>query len=184
MEDKPLTGKKIAMVLAFREFRDIEYFIPRNILSSAGAKIMTCSTEKGTAIGADGGDVRIDFTAQELNIPEYDAVVFIGGAGMVKNLDNADFHRIAQETIKDNKILAALCVAPALLAKAGVLENKRATVWSNNLDKSAVKILKESGAKYTEDDVVVDGNLLTGSGPEVAGDFAETIIQVLTNKTG
>ena len=179
MADKTLVGKKIAMVIAFRDFRDIEYFIPRNILFSAGAQITTCSTEKGIAVGADGGEVQVNLEASELQVAKFDAIVFIGGSGMGKNLDNEVLHQIAQETVAQNKVLGAICVAPALLAKAGVLNGKKATVWSNPLDKSAVKMLKEGGAQYQDESVVIDGQIITASGPPAAKQFGEALTTLL-----
>lgn len=180
MVGKSLTNKKIAIVIAFREFRDIEYFIPRNILAGSGAQIVAVSSEKGAAIGADGGEVEVRLTPDEFQIENFDAVVFIGGPGMGKKIDDAGFQKIAKEAVQNNKVLAAICIAPALLAKAGVLKGKKAVVWSAPLDKSAVKILKEEGAEYLAEDVVVDGKIVTASGPPAAKKFAETIIEILS----
>ena len=175
-----LQEKKIAIIIAFRDFRDEEYFTPREILEKAGAEIKNASNKIGTAIGADGGEVGIDLLVSELNPAEFDAVVFIGGPGCLKNLDNEDSYRVAKETISQNKVLAAICISPTILAKAGVLNGKKATVWSSLLDKSAVKILKEKGAIYQDTPVVVDGKIITGSGPAAAKEFGEAIIKVLT----
>jgi len=182
MIGKSLNGKKIAIVIAFREFRDIEYFIPRNVLAGAGAKIVTVSSQKGIAVGADGGEAQVNLLVSEVNIEEgrFDAIIFIGGSGMGKNLDNPDFQRIAKEAVEKDKVLGAICVAPALLAKADILKGKKATVWSNQLDKSAIKILTEGGAEYIADDVVIDGKLITAVGPLAAKKFGEALVDVLT----
>jgi len=179
MLNQSISSKKIAIVIAFREFRDIEYFIPRNILAGVGAQIVTCSTQKGTAIGADGGEVEVDLLISEINIEDFDAVVFIGGSGMAKNLDSPDFQRIAKEAVERGKVLGAICIAPVLLAKAGVLSGKKATVWSSPLDKSAVKMLKEGGATYVAEDVVTDGKLVTANGPGAAKKFGEALTNLL-----
>ena len=170
------------MVIAFRDFRDIEYFIPKDILEGAGAKIVPVSSKKGTAIGADGGDVQIDMTPEEFRAEDFDATVFIGGPGMGGNLDNDGFQKMAKETVNAGKVLGAICIAPALLAKAGVLQRKKATVWSNPLNKSAIKILTAGGANYQDEDVVVDGKIVTANGPRAAKEFAESLIKVLTGK--
>ena len=60
MPEKFLEWKKVAMIIAFRDFRDAEYFVPKEILEKAGAKVTTVSTKIGTAIGADGGDTEVD----------------------------------------------------------------------------------------------------------------------------
>lgn len=177
---KPLEGKKIAMVIAFRDFRDIEYFIPRDTLLGAGAKIVTVSSQKGMAIGADGGEVQVSLDASEFQAENFDATVFIGGPGMGKKLEDESFQKIAKDTVESDKVLGAICIAPALLAKAGVLEGKKATVWSSPLDKSPIRMLEEGGAEYLAEDVVVDGKIVSASGPAAAKKFAEALIEVLT----
>lgn len=174
-----LQGKKIAMLIAFRDFRDEEYFIPKQILEEAGAEIKTASKERGTAIGADGGEAEVDFLIEEINPADFDAIVFIGGPGALKYLDNEKSYQLARETIKADKVLGAICIAPAILAKSGVLKGKKATVWSSVMDKSAVKILEENGAVFQKDSVVVDGKIITADGPGAAKEFAEALIELL-----
>ena len=171
-----LGKKKIALVIAFRDFRDEEYFIPKQTLESAGAIITTASTSLGKAIGKLGGEAEINVLLEDIKVEDYDAVLFIGGPGAANYIEDETCHRIARETVGANKVLGAICIAPAILAKAGVLEGKKATVWSSAMDKSAVKILKESGAECLVDSVVVDGNIITASGPQAAKEFAQKII--------
>ncbi len=172
--------KKIVMIIAFRDFRDEEYFIPKEILEEAGAEITTVSNKSGIAVGADGGDVEVDLLLESLNPVDFDAVVFIGGPGCLKNLDNEESYRIIKETVSQNKVLASICISPVILAEAGVLEGKKATVWSSPLDKSSVKILKENGAIYQADSVVLDGKIITANGPAASKRFGEVLIDVLT----
>jgi len=175
-----LSDKKAVIIIAFRGFRDEEYFVPKEILEKGGIEIKTASNQKGTAIGADGGEVEIDLLVSEINPAEFDAVVFVGGPGCLLNLDNENSYKVTQETVSQNKILAAICVSPAILAKAGVLQGKKATVWNSLMDKSAVKTLKENGAIYQDEVVVVDGKIITGNGPDAAKEFGEEIIKGLT----
>lgn len=177
--EKPLENRKIAMIIAFREFRDEEYFIPKQILSSAGAKIITVSTSLGQAIGKMGGDVKVDLLLDELKPGDYDAVLFIGGPGAAKYIDDSLAHQIAREVGETDMVLGAICVAPAILARAGVLRGKNATVWSSVLDKSIVKILKEEGAIYKPEPVVIDRRIITANGPAAAKEFAYAIIEKL-----
>ena len=180
MVEKNLADKKIAIIIAFRDFRDEEYFIPKQVLEEGGAKVITVSTSQGTAIGSLGGDTKVDILLKDLKVSDFDAVVFIGGPGAPKYLDKEESYRVAKETISQNKVLAAICIAPAILAKAGVLEGKRATVWSSSMDKSAIKILEDNKAEYLSELVVVDDNIVTGDGPAAAQKFGEKIVEVLT----
>lgn len=179
MTEKVLENKKIALIIAFRDFRDEEYFIPRNILKKAGAEVLTLSSQKGTAIGAEGGEAKVDLEVSEFRAESFDAIVFIGGPGMAKKLDDGDFQRIAQEAQEAGKLVGAICIAPALLAKAGLLSDKKATVWSSPLDKSPIKILEEGGAEYLEEKVVIDNKVITANGPAAAEEFGQAIIEAL-----
>jgi len=174
-----LIDKKIAMIIAFREFRDEEYIIPKKIFQSFGFQVFTVSSSLGIAIGKLGGEAEVDILLNDFNFSEYDAILFIGGVGAQNYIDNDKCHQIARDAAESDKVLGAICIASAILARAGVLEGKKATVWSSSMDKSAVKILKEGGADYREEDVVEDGNIVTAFGPLFAKDFAEAVITLL-----
>lgn len=172
-------SKKVAMIVAFRDFRDVEYFLPKKILEEAGLEVKTASNKIGIAIGADGGDTDVDLLISELDPADFDAIVFVGGPGCLKNLDNEDSYKIARETVSQNKVLGSICISPVILAKSGVLSGKKATVWSSVMDRSPIKILEENGAIYQDKEVVVDGKIITANGPDAAQKFAETIIEIL-----
>lgn len=175
-----LLGKKVAMIIAFRDFRDAEFFVPKEILEGAGAEVVAVSTRKGLAIGADGGEVRVDVSLAEINPENFDAILFIGGPGALDHLDNQRSYDIAKETIEKGKILAAICISPLILANAGVLKGKKATVWSSPLDRNPIRILKNGGAIYQNALVVVDGKIVTANGPEAAEEFGKKLVHLLT----
>ncbi|MDD3734995.1 MAG: DJ-1/PfpI family protein [Candidatus Pacebacteria bacterium] len=172
-------SKKVVILVAFRDFRDEEYFVPKEILENNGVKVVTASTKEGVAIGADGGEANVDLTINKLNVEDYDAIIFVGGPGALEYLDNEDSYKVANDAVDQNKILAAICIAPTILAKAGLLEGKKATVWSSPLDKSAINTLKENGAEFVDNPVVQDGNIITANGPEAAKEFGEKILENL-----
>jgi len=180
MQNSNILSKKVVFIVAFRDFRDAEYFIPKEILESGGAEIKTASTKKGLAIGADGGEAEVDFLVSEVKPADFDVVIFVGGPGTLKYLDNEDSYRLARETIAREKILASICISPVILAKAGVLEGKKATVWSSAMDKSAIKTLEQNKATYEDNPVVIDGKIITASGPSAAEEFGEKIKELLT----
>ncbi len=177
-----LKNKKVAVVISFTEFRDVEYFFPVDILRRTGARIKVISSKTGKARGEEGGEVMVDMDADQADLTKFNAVVFIGGPGMSDNLDNQDFQQLAKKAEELGLIVGAICIAPALLAKAGVLRGKRATVWSSPLDKTAIKILKENGADFQDFDVVVDGKIVTASGPHAAEEFGWKLAGLLTGK--
>ena len=179
MPEKSLKNKKIVMVIALKGFRDEEYFIPKQILESAGAYIQTASTERGIAVGSNGGDTNVDLLISDVNPKKIDALIFVGGIKCLKYLDNEISYQLIRKTIGENKILASICISPVILSKSGALDGKRATVWSSPLEKGAVRILQENEAIYENKPVVKDGKIITADGPPAAKQFAETIIKTL-----
>ncbi|MBU4030639.1 DJ-1/PfpI family protein [Patescibacteria group bacterium] len=173
-------NKKIAMVIAFSDFKDEEYFIPREIFERAGVEVATVSNKSGMARGVSGAEVAVALKLDNLEVADYDGVVFVGGSGCLENLDNESSYSIAREAVERSKVLAAICISPIILAKAGVLEGKKATVWFDPLYKEPIKILKENGAIYQDESVTADGKIVTANGPQSAEDFAEAVLEVLT----
>jgi len=172
-------NKKVVIIIAFTDFKDEEYFIPKEILEESGIKVVTASNSKGIARSIAKKETKVDISLDELNVADYDAIVFIGGPGCVENLDNQTSYQIAKEAIKQDKVLAAICISPIILAKAGVLKGKKATVWSNPADKSPIEILEQNKAVYEDKDVVVDGRIITACGPEAAEEFGKAIVESL-----
>jgi len=175
------TNKKVAIAIAFENFKDEEYFVTRQVLEAAGRKVITVSNKMGTAQGVSGGQTPVDLSLDELKVEDYDGLVFIGGPGCLENLDQPVSYQIARETVKQDKILGAICISPVILAKAGLLKDRKATVWSVSLDKSPVKILQDGGANYQEQPVVIDGKIITGNGPAVAREFGQAIVRLLSD---
>lgn len=171
--------KRIAMIIAFREFRDEEYFIPKQTLEAAGAEVTTVSTSFGKAIGKLGGEAEVNILLRDLKVADYDAILFIGGPGAANYMDDETCHQIAREAVEADRVLGAICIASVILAKAGVLDGKKATVWSSPLDKSTIKILEENGAIFQKDSVVADRKIVTGNGPGAAKEFGEKIVKIL-----
>ena len=175
-----LQNKKIVMVIAFKNFRDEEYYTPKKIFEKAGIEVKTASSQKGQAFGVDGGVAEIDYLVSEVNPADFDAVVFVGGPGCLQCLDNDNSYRLVEETVSQDRILGSICISPVILAKAGALKGRQATVWSSPLNRNPVKILQEYGAIYKKEPVVIDGKIITGNGPAAAKEFGETIVKALT----
>ena len=182
LKEKKLDGKNILMVIASKNFRDEEYFIPYEVFQKEGAKIITASSVEGNIIGIEGGEARSTLTLGEIKVKDFDAVVFIGGEGAIEYFDNNNAHKIVQEMSNLHKVVAAICVAPIILAKAGILVGKKATVWSSLMDKNNIKELENSGCSVLEERVVKDKKIITADGPAVSRKFAEKIVEAITDR--
>jgi len=164
---------KVLIIIAFNRFQDKEYTPPKEVFTKAGIAVTTASTQLGLATGKFGEKEKVDITLDQVKVSNYDAILFIGGPGSFDLYDNPICHQIARETIKQGKILAAICAAPGILANAGVLKGKKATMFEDT------GILKQNGATYTGKEVEIDGQIITATGPDTARAWAEAIIKAL-----
>ncbi|MEM2289438.1 MAG: DJ-1/PfpI family protein [Candidatus Hadarchaeales archaeon] len=168
-------GKRVLMVIAPENFRDEELFDTRSELEKAGIEVRVASTSKGTAVGMLGGRVRPDLRLEETNARDWDAIVFVGGVGCQVYFGDENALSLAKEAAELGKKVCAICIAPVILANAGLLENRKATVWDGEFR----RMLEEKGAKYVNKSVVVDGNIITANGPGAASEFGRTIAKEL-----
>lgn len=174
--EKSLENGKVAMLIAYRDFQDEEYFISKNVFEQFGVKVFTVSEEADIAIGVQGGEAKIDIAMNDFDVSDFTAIVFIGGGGAIKYLNNDKGYEIARKAIEQDKILAAICISPIILAQAGVLQGKNATVWSSQMEKEPIRILERNGVQYKDEQVVVDNKIITGNGPLAAEQFAKAIV--------
>ena len=118
-----------------------------------------------------------DIVLSDINASLYDGIIMIGGSGAAVYLDNQATQDIIKTFYQQNKLVAAICMAPAILAQAGILENKKATVH---------ELYKDMAAQYQlqliNEDVVADGNIITANGPAAAEKFARQIVDYFISK--
>lgn len=103
---------------------------------------------------------------------------FIGGPGAMDFLDNQTSYTLIKKTAEAKKPFGAICVSTRILAKSGVLQGKRVTGWDD--DNLLGDILKSAGALYVKKDVVVDGNIITATGPSAAQEFGAQILSIIS----
>lgn len=175
-----MVGKKVVMVIAPSNFRDEELLKPKRVLESAGASVRIASKGVPEAAGVLGARVKVDMDLPEVNVEDYDAVVFIGGGGASVYFNDEIALDLAQKSFDAGKVTAAICIAPVILANAGILKGKKATSWTSPTDKSTAEALKAGGAKYVGNDVVVDGFIVTANGPGAAEEFGRKLVQLLS----
>ena len=163
------------MIIAFEGFRDEEYVEPKKVLEKAGIEVTTASSKVGVAKGKLGMSAKVDISLKDVNVPGYDAIIFVGGPGSYAYFDDPVAQGIAKVAIKEQKILAAICAASAILANAGVLKGVKAACFAGVSD-----ILKEKGAVYDPSGLAVDGKIITADGPAHAKQFGQAILKTLS----
>ncbi|MDI6825706.1 MAG: DJ-1/PfpI family protein [Candidatus Aenigmarchaeota archaeon] len=165
---------KVLMIIAPKNFRDEELFNTKEELESSGNDVTIASTATNTATGMLGGTVTPEMTIDEVNVDDYDAIVFVGGSGSSIYFNNSKAHEIAKNAHRKGKVIGAICIAPSTLANAGILKGKRATCWSSERGN-----LRAKGAIYTGNSVEKDGKIITADGPSSARNFGREIAKLL-----
>lgn len=179
-QTEAVSMKKAVMVIAHRDFRDEELIETKEVLEKNGIEVKVSSTSLTSAKGVLGTEVIPDILLDEVRAEDFDAVIFVGGSGCEQSWEDSRAHRLAKEAFISNKVVGAICIAPVILAKAGLLKGKKATVFS-----SEVNLIEAEGAKYTAKSVEKDGNIITAAGPSAAEEFGKEItIAIKQNGSG
>jgi protease I len=165
---------RAVFVIAPSDFRDEEYFEPKEILEEGGIETKTASFKKGEIIGVGGGRAIAEIEVSQIKSDEFDAIIFVGGPGMMQLTDNDDLISLAKDFYSKGKIVSAICVAPEILANAGILKGISATAWQGSLQK-----LLEKGAQVVDKSVCWSGKIITAQGPHAAREFGETLFKAL-----
>ncbi len=170
-----------ALIFLFPEkFRDEEFQIPKKQLEAAGVDVVVAGLERGAAKGMLGLTAVPDMLLDEVEIDEFDAVIVPGGSGSVTYLwNNPVILSLVKEAYVKGKIVAAICLSGVVLANAGILEGRNATVYASP---EALEVFKKKGVCYISEAVVVDGRIVTADGPASAKKFADEIIGLLECK--
>ncbi len=174
-----LSGKRVLFIVAPQGFKEEELFVPRAYLESHGAKVyVTC--DANVCVGTRGTEIVPDIPITDVNVSAFDAVVFVGGPGAAVYYNDPRVLGIARAAVEENKVIGAICLAPGILARAGVLSGRRATVWWSKEYNVGLQALMDGNATYVDDPVVVDGRIVTANGPRAANEFAEALERLLS----
>ncbi|NLV25798.1 MAG: hypothetical protein GXY48_01300 [Methanomicrobiales archaeon] len=172
--------KRVLIVIAPMKFRDEELSEPIKYLEKAGIEYDIVSTRTGLAIGMLGGKVLIEKTIQDIGtakVSKYAGIVVVGGGGSPQFLwDNQELLDIVREFDKQEKVISAICLSSVVLAGAGIIRGKKVTVWNDDV---AISRIRECGAEYKADPIIVDGRIVTANGPAAAGAFGEKVVKAL-----
>jgi protease I len=167
---------RVLIIVAQDGFRDEEYSVPRQIIEGAGHEVKVASMTRNKASGMLGMSVQPDIAIHEVNPEFFDAFLMVGGKGVKEMKDDEELLSLLEHANVLGKKIFAICLGPMVLANAGVLSHKNATVFS---DKQAIAALRNGGALYREQDVVREGRIVTACGPQAAEKFGKMVVEVL-----
>ena len=173
-----LQGKKVAFLLT-DGVEQIEYLEPRKAVEAAGAEAHLISLKPGTIQGfnhLDKGDTfQVDVTAAEADPNRYDGLVLPGGVANPDALrTDPDAVRFVGAFFQAGKPVAAICHAPWTLIEADVVRGRTVTSWP-----SLRTDLRNAGATWVDEQVVVDGDLVTSRKPDDLPAFNAKVVETL-----
>ncbi len=161
--------KKVLIPLV-NGFEEIEAITIIDILRRAGLHVVTAGSPGSIVKGAHDIQISTDTKLDAVNTKEFDAFVLPGGPGYKNLAQSEKVLKTIQEFDASGKINAAICASPSVLVKAGILRDKKATIYPG-MEK---ELQYPRGGK-----VVVDGNVITGQAPGSAIEFSLKIVEKL-----
>jgi 4-methyl-5(b-hydroxyethyl)-thiazole monophosphate biosynthesis len=163
----------VALLLA-EGFEEVEAVTPADFLRRAGVDIQLVGIGGRGIKGSHGIVFQTDKTIEEIDESDLEGIILPGGMPGAENIAASNKALSLIKKLYDKgKTVAAICAAPAVaLQKTGILEGKTVTCYPG-YEKQL------EGCTFTEDRVVVDGNLVTSRGPGTAAEFAEALIEIL-----
>jgi protease I len=166
-----------ALILIADGMEDSEFLYPYYRLQEEGIEVDVAGPEVGTVTGKHGYTAEVDMTFAEVNASDaqYDLLVLPGGKAPETVRLDEDAVEITRQMVNDGKVVAAICHGAQTLISAGVVKAKRATCWQGIRDD-----LKMAGADFADEEVVVDGNLITSRCPPDLPAFSREIFRALS----
>ena len=157
-------------------FEEIEALCPVDLCRRAGLAVQTVSiTDSRTVTGSHGISVLADLTAAD-TLGDFDMIVLPGGMPGTTNLEASPLVQSAiDRALAEDKYIAAICAAPMVLGKRGILQGKNAICFPGFEQYLA-------GATVSDKKVVRDGKVLTAAGMGVSHDFGLAIVEIFKGK--
>lgn len=179
MDNQTLPGLHVAVLLT-DGFEQVEFTEPRSVLEQHGAIIKIVSSArgkvKGVHHGEPGDDFNVDATFDDADPMDFDAVLLPGGkenGSRIRGIGAAQ--RFLQRIDEEGKPIAAICHGPWLLASAGLVQGRTLTSWP-----SLQEDIRNAGGNWVDEEVVVDGNLVTSRKPDDIPAFNARLVEVFS----
>ena len=169
-----LQGKKVAIPVESL-FNTFEFWYPYYRLKEAGAEVIVVGSGSAkTYTGKPGTEVKVDVSIDHISAADFDGIVIPGGYAPDIMRRYPKMVQLVKALFDSGKVVAAICHAGWMLASAKILEGKTVTSFFAIKDD-----LVHAGAKWVDQEVVVDGNLITSGTPDDLPAFMRTVIAAM-----
>ena len=166
--------KTVLIFISAADFNEQEFLVVKNAFENAGIKVFITSDANGLCVGSNGLRTKADVNLYNANAANFKAFIIIGGNGIKNYWSNPLLHKLINNFYKAGKVVSAICLAPVVLGKAGLLSGKKATCYPD-----AQKELVRSGSNYEEAPVVITEKIITAQNPSAAGEFVQSILNMI-----
>jgi len=169
-----LKGKRVA-ILAENLYQEMELWVPYYRMKEEGAEVKVVGTGGAKSYASKHGyPVAVDAQAEAVDAVEFDAVIIPGGYAPDLMRRSEPMVRLVREAFQHGRLVAAICHAGWMPVSAGILKGKRATSFFSIKDD-----MLNAGATWVDEEVVVDGNLITSRKPDDLPAFCREIVKAL-----
>jgi protease I len=158
-------------------FEDVEYTEPAKAFREAGHEIVHVGLKKNSTVKGKkkGTPVKIGLAVKDTGVGDFDALLIPGGYSPDKLRVDEDAVAFAREFVKSAKPVFSICHGPQILITADVLRGRKVTGW-----KSIIQDIKNAGGEFIDQEVVVDGNLVSSRAPNDIPAFVGACLKKLT----
>jgi protease I len=167
-----MSGRTVLIFLPQQLFSGEEFEPALGQLSRAGLQTRIASFGNGVASSMDQVLVNTDLALRDVSVADYAGLVLIGGSGAALYWDDSLVKAKCREFAESGRVVAAIGIAPIILARAGVLKGRKATVFQ---DRYAVNWLRQAGAEFSFRELVVDRNIITAATDDQARSFGRAV---------
>jgi len=166
---------KAIAILTEQQHEDPELWYPYYRLKEAGYKALLVGPKAGEIYKSKHGyEAKSDTGIADISVQDIDGVVIPGGYSPDYMRKNPKMVQLVSDAVAKNKTVAAICHGPWMLCSARVLKGKRATSY-----KSIKDDLENAGAHWIDEEVVVDGCLITSRTPDDLPVFMKAVLENL-----
>lgn len=169
-----LKGKRIA-ILAENQYQEMELWVPYYRLKEEGAEVKVVGAGGAKSYTSKHGyPVSVDVQADAVSAVEFDAVIVPGGYAPDMMRRHESMVKLVRDAAQQGRVVAAICHAGWMLASAGVVRDKNVTSFFSIKDD-----MTNAGGRWSDTEVVVDGNLITSRKPDDLPVFCREIVRAL-----
>lgn len=169
------------LVALVKGFEDLEAIAVYDLLKRGNIEVTLAAVEQAghKVIGSHGIEISADSLLQNEQADAYDALYLPGGPGVAQLRASADIERIVKAFVSQDKLVAALCAAPSVLIKHGLIETGRITHYPGALNGLTIP----PGVAISGNAVEQHGQFLTGRGPGEALEFGLALVDTLLGRS-